>query len=44
MSESGKILKQFYDAAIARDFTSACKYLADDLEFVGLFETYHSAD
>ena len=44
MSESGKILKQFYDAAISRDLVSARKYLADDLEFVGLFETYRSAD
>ena len=44
MTEPGKILKQFYDAAIARDFASARKCLADDLEFVGLFETYRSAD
>ena len=44
MSESGKILKQFYDAAINRDLALARKYLADDLEFEGLFETYRSAD
>jgi hypothetical protein len=44
MSEAGEILKQFYDAAIKRDFALARKYLGDDLEFVGLFETYRSAD
>jgi SnoaL-like protein len=44
MVESGKILKQFYDAAISRNFAAARQWLADDLEFVGLFETYRSAD
>ena len=44
MTDSGNILKQFYDAILKRDLAAARKYLADDLEFVGLFETYHSAD
>jgi hypothetical protein len=44
MTDSGTILKKFYDAAIRRDLAEARTYLADDLEFVGLFETYHSAD
>ena len=44
MASSSEILKQFYDAAIARDLARARTYLADDLVFVGLFETYRSAD
>jgi len=44
MTDSGKILKQFYDAAIKRDFATARTFLADDLEFEGLFATYRSAD
>jgi SnoaL-like domain len=44
MATAGEILKQFYDAAIARDLAKARTYLADDLVFVGLFETYRSAD
>ena len=44
MASAGEILKQFYDAAIARDLARARTYLADDLVFVGLFQTYRSAD
>jgi len=44
MASAGEVLKQFYDAAIARDLARARTYLADDLVFVGLFETYRSAD
>ncbi|HYV94287.1 MAG TPA: nuclear transport factor 2 family protein [Chitinophagales bacterium] len=44
MTDSGNILKQFYDAAIKRDLATARTYLADDLVFEGLFETYQSAD
>jgi SnoaL-like domain len=44
MAGAGEILKQFYDAATARDLARARTYLADDLVFVGLFETYRSAD
>ena len=41
---AGTILKQFYDAVIARDMPRARKYLDDKMVFVGLFETYPSAD
>jgi len=44
VTSAGEVLKQFYDAAIARDLARARTYLADDLVFVGLFETYRSAD
>jgi hypothetical protein len=40
----GDILKSFYAAVINRDFTQARRHLKDDLVFVGLFETYRSAD
>ena len=43
-SECGEILRKFYDAVVKRDFAGARAYLADDLEFVGLFETYSSAE
>ena len=41
--ESAQILKGFYDAVVRRDFTAAEAYLADNLEFEGVFETYRSA-
>ena len=44
MATAGEIVEQFYDAAVARDLAKARTYLADDLVFVGLFETYRSAD
>jgi ketosteroid isomerase-like protein len=44
MATAGEIVRQFYDAAVARDLAKARTYLADDLVFVGLFETYRSAD
>jgi ketosteroid isomerase-like protein len=44
MATAGEIVKHFYDAAIARDMAKARTYLADDLVFVGLFETYRDAD
>ncbi|HET7440476.1 MAG TPA: nuclear transport factor 2 family protein [Terriglobales bacterium] len=37
-------LKSFYAAVIKRDFIAARQYLADDLLFVGLFETYRGPD
>ena len=37
-------VESFYAAAVKRDLAAARQYLADDLEFVGLFETYRSAD
>lgn len=44
MSKAGDVLKNFYTAVINRDLTQARRYLKDDLAFVGLFETYRSAD
>ena len=44
MSNAGTILKNFYDAVIKRDIATARTFLNDDLLFVGLFETYRSAD
>ena len=44
MESTGDILKKFYDAVMKRDLATARRYLADDLLFVGLFETYHGAD
>ena len=41
---SGEIVKNFYDAAVKRDFTAARKFLADDLVFEGLFETYRGPE
>jgi quinol monooxygenase YgiN len=43
-SAHGEILKKFYDAVTKRDLAAARAYLADDLVFVGLFQTYRSAD
>ena len=43
-SSAGEIVKSFYDAAIKRDFAAARKFLADDLVFEGLFETYRGPD
>ena len=44
MANPGDILRQFYDAVRRRDIVSARQYLANDLVFIGLFETYRSAD
>src|SRR5258708_20379958 len=41
---AGDVVKAFYTAVVARDFTTARSYLADDLVFKGLFETYHGID
>jgi len=43
-SACGDILKKFYDAVVRRDIAAARTYLADDLIFVGLFQTYRSAE
>jgi hypothetical protein len=43
-SECGEVLKKFYDAVAKRDLAAARTYLADDLAFVGLVQTYRSAD
>ena len=44
MSNEGDILKNFYAAVVKKDLAAARGYLADDLVFVGLFQTYRSAD
>jgi ketosteroid isomerase-like protein len=44
MQNAGAILRQFYDAVIQRDMARARTLLADDMVFVGLFETYPNAD
>jgi quinol monooxygenase YgiN len=43
-SDCGGILRKFYDAVVERDLAAARAYLADDLVFVGLFQTYRNAD
>jgi ketosteroid isomerase-like protein len=44
MSDSGEVVKQFYEAVVKRDLATARKYLDDGMVFVGLFETYPSAE
>jgi len=44
MAATGEIVRQFYEAAIAKDIAKVRSYLADDLVFVGLFKTYRNAD
>jgi hypothetical protein len=44
MPSNGEILKKFYAAVVKRDIVAARGYLADDLVFEGLFETYRSAN
>ena len=43
-TEARTVLARFYDAILRRDFAAARDCLADDMTFVGLFETYPSAD
>ncbi len=44
MADAGTILNNYYAAVIKRDLTTARRYLAEDLVFVGLFETYRGPD
>jgi ketosteroid isomerase-like protein len=44
MLNAGEIVKKFYAAVIKKDIAAARGYLNDDLLFLGLFETYHSAE
>jgi hypothetical protein len=44
MQRNGEVLNKFYDAVVRRDIGAARAYLADDLVFEGLFETYRSAN
>jgi len=43
MATAGEIVRQFYDAVVARDLATARTFVADDVVVVGLFETYRSA-
>lgn len=44
MQNARTILEQYYDAVKKRDMAKARTYLADNMVFVGLFETYPNAD
>lgn len=44
MSGNGDILRAFYGAVQKRNLAEAGTYLDDKLVFVGIFETYRSAD
>jgi ketosteroid isomerase-like protein len=44
MQNAGDILRNFYIALEKKDIAAARAHLADDLVFVGLFETYRNAD
>ncbi len=44
MPNAGDILRKFYAAVIKRDLTEARRHLDERLQFVGLFETYRSAE
>ena len=44
MTNAKVILEQFYAAVVQRDMAKARTYLADDMVFAGLFETYPNAD
>jgi ketosteroid isomerase-like protein len=42
--EGKQVLTRFYEAIRRQDFPAARACLADDMTFIGLFETYPSAD
>jgi ketosteroid isomerase-like protein len=44
MQSAATVLEQFYEAVQRRDMKAARAFLADDMTFVGLFETYPDAD
>jgi ketosteroid isomerase-like protein len=44
MPSAGEVLRKFYAAVVKRDLIAARGCLKDDLVFMGLFETYPSAD
>ncbi|HEY6842808.1 MAG TPA: nuclear transport factor 2 family protein [Thermoanaerobaculia bacterium] len=44
MANAGEVLRKYYDAVTAGDMKKARGYLADDMVFIGLFETYPNAD
>ena len=44
MTDSRAVVTAFYDAVQRRDMIAARQKLADDMTFIGLFETYPNAD
>ena len=44
MENAGEVLRKFYASVVKRDLTVARAWLADDMVFEGLFDTYRSAD
>jgi ketosteroid isomerase-like protein len=44
MAGAGEVVRKFYEAAKKRDLVECRKHVADDLVFVGLFETYRGPD
>jgi len=44
MPGAGQILEKFYVAVARKDIAAAGAFLADDLLFLGLFETYRNAN
>lgn len=44
MENAGEVLQKFYAALVKKDLTVARAWLADDMVFEGLFDTYRSAD
>ena len=44
MTQSGQVLRDFYEAVVRRDFAAARRYVHPDMVFVGLFETYPNAE
>jgi len=44
MLDAGDVVHGFYQAVRGNDLQAARQYLADDLEFVGLFETYRGPE
>ena len=43
MTDARAVVTGFYDAVQRRDMTAARQELADDMTFIGLFETYPNA-
>ena len=44
MTDSRAVVTAFYDAVQRRDMIAARQKLADDMTFIGLFETYPNVD
>lgn len=44
MTTAGEVVRKFYEAAERKDLAACRPLLADDLVFVGVFETYPNAE